>query len=176
MPENRDRVGICGDMWYVLDLQVKYWWELGGSSADKLYIVRIIVDDWYNSVEYHAYVSGRLDALGQTAYAREAYEFALEAYHCAPGYHENIPAPPPNLALTYNIGAHNFAHCYVLRAEDVFENPVATLQSWGISSSKDIGEVVYGLVKVGLLVASPGDAKEQFDGLFSIKNLLSTSN
>jgi len=130
------------------------------------------MENWYNSVEYHSHVAERLDALGVTAYDREAYEFALEAYQFAHEYHENIPAPPKDIELTYNISAHNYAYYYLLHAKAVFENPIATLKSWDILSSRDIGEVVYGLVKVGLLREHPGDAKEQFEGIFTINDVL----
>lgn len=130
------------------------------------------MDNWYNATEYHAHVAERLEVLGEKKYVIEAYEFALEAYQYAPEYHENIPALPPNVWPTYNISAFNLAYCYVLHAKEVFEDPRGTLCSWGITSSMDIGEIVYGLVCVGLLDQSPGDRKEQFDGLFLIKDVL----
>ncbi|MFV9681664.1 hypothetical protein ACNFD4_03100 [Pseudomonas sp. NY15367] len=130
------------------------------------------MDNWYNTIEYQNHVAERLEELGETRYDLEAYEFALEAYQYAPQYHENIPAPPPNLGLTYHVSAFNFAYCYVLHAKEVFEDPRDTLSSWGITSSMDICEIVYGLVGVGLLDQSPYDRKKQFEGLFLVKDML----
>ena len=130
------------------------------------------MDNWRNTIEYHIHVVERLEALGGTKYDREAYEFALEVYQYAPEYHEDVPAPPPELGLAYHVSAYNFAYCYVLHAKEVFEVPIDTLSSWGIFSSMDIGAVVYGLVSVGLLEQSPDDKKEQFEGLFLVKDVL----
>jgi uncharacterized repeat protein (TIGR04138 family) len=130
------------------------------------------MDNWYNTYEYYTFVAERLDVLGQTKYSREASEFALEVYECATQYYVNIPKPPPNIGLLYNLDAYNFAHCFLLHAKEVFENPGHTLSSWGLITSKDIGEVVYGLVSVGLLVQNRDDKKEQFEGLFLINNML----
>ncbi|MWV13569.1 hypothetical protein F3I62_15815 [Pseudomonas sp. R-28-1W-6] len=130
------------------------------------------MDNWYNTIEYQTHVAEKLEALGETKYDREAYEFALEAYQYAPEYHENIPTPPPNLGLAYHVSAFNFAHCYVLHAKEVFEAPKDTLSSWGVFSSTDIGEIVYGLVRIGLLDQGPEDKKEQFEGLFLITDVL----
>jgi uncharacterized repeat protein (TIGR04138 family) len=130
------------------------------------------MDNWYNTIEYQTHVAEQLEALGDTKYEHEAYEFALEAYQHVPEYHENIPAPPPNLGLAYHVSAFNFAHCYVLHAKEVFEDPKYTLSSWGVFSSVDIGEIVYGLVRIGLLDQGPEDKKEQFEGLFLITDVL----
>ncbi|WP_394238993.1 hypothetical protein [Pseudomonas anguilliseptica] len=130
------------------------------------------MDNWYNTIEYQTYVAEKLEELGETKYDLEAYEFALEAYQYAPEYHENIPAPPSNLGLAYHVSAFNFAHCYVLHAKEVFEAPKDTLSSWGVFSSMDIGEIVYGLVSIGLLDQGPEDKKEQFEELFLITDVL----
>ena len=40
------------------------------------------------------------------------------------------------------------------------------LEHWGIRSTGDIGDVVFALVELGLLISQPTDRKEDFVGLF----------
>lgn len=39
----------------------------------------------------------------------------------------------------------------------------AVLRSWGLKSGRDFGNVVYLMIDAGLLSASPGDRREDFD-------------
>jgi uncharacterized repeat protein (TIGR04138 family) len=40
------------------------------------------------------------------------------------------------------------------------------LEHWGIRTSDDIGDVVFTLVDLGLLVTAPGDTRDDFVGVF----------
>lgn len=40
------------------------------------------------------------------------------------------------------------------------------LEYWGVRSTGDIGEIVFTLVDLGLLISQPGDTREEFAGLF----------
>lgn len=40
------------------------------------------------------------------------------------------------------------------------------LEHWGVRDSADIGEIVFALVDVGLLMKQPNDSKEDFIGVF----------
>ncbi|MBX7118009.1 MAG: hypothetical protein K1X31_03310 [Gemmatimonadaceae bacterium] len=40
------------------------------------------------------------------------------------------------------------------------------LGHWGVTSTADLGEIVFALVDVGLLMKQPNDAKEDFLGVF----------
>ena len=40
------------------------------------------------------------------------------------------------------------------------------LEYWGIRSTVDIGEIVFTLVDLGLLISQPNDTREEFVGLF----------
>jgi len=46
------------------------------------------------------------------------------------------------------------------------------LQDWGITRSEDVGKIIFGLVQEGLIQTSEGDRIEQFEGLFTLENLL----
>jgi uncharacterized repeat protein (TIGR04138 family) len=40
------------------------------------------------------------------------------------------------------------------------------LDHWGIRSTSDIGDIVFTLVELGLLISQPGDTREEFMGVF----------
>jgi uncharacterized repeat protein (TIGR04138 family) len=46
--------------------------------------------------------------------------------------------------------------------------PVArlVLEHWGVRSTGDIGDIVFTLVDLGLLISQPNDTREEFTGLF----------
>lgn len=43
----------------------------------------------------------------------------------------------------------------------------AVLEHWGISSTGEIGEIVFTLIEAGLLKAQESDRREDFDGVFA---------
>ena len=46
------------------------------------------------------------------------------------------------------------------------------LQSWGVRSTSDFGEVVYNLIKIGDMSMSPGDSREHFDDVYDFEQVL----
>lgn len=130
------------------------------------------MDDWQAMAEYNANIEEKLDALGETPYARAAYEFVLEVTEAAPSYYEGLPKPPPFHSVHFHLTAADFAYCYLLHAKAVFEQPLEMLTGWGLRNSMDIGVVVYALVGVGLMLERADDSLEQFEGLFEIAEAL----
>jgi uncharacterized repeat protein (TIGR04138 family) len=126
------------------------------------------MDDWQAMAEYDVGIEKQLDAMGETQYAREAYEFALEVIEHAPNYYEGLPTPPPFHRVHFHLTAEDYACCYLLHAKEVFEQPLEMLTTWGLRTSNDIGNVVYELVAAGLIIKRDGDSHEQFHGLFDI--------
>lgn len=45
------------------------------------------------------------------------------------------------------------------------------LEHWGVSSSADLGEIVFTLVETGLLRSQPGDSKDDFIGVFDFHDV-----
>lgn len=48
------------------------------------------------------------------------------------------------------------------------------LEHWGISGSKDVGNIVYNLIDVGVFGRQESDTREQFDNLQPLGELLDT--
>ena len=48
----------------------------------------------------------------------------------------------------------------------------SVLRHWGISTTRDIGEIVYALVDVSLLSTQPGDRVEDFEGVYEFQDAL----
>lgn len=46
----------------------------------------------------------------------------------------------------------------------------AVLEHWGLRDSAGIGEIVFALVDVGLLMSQPNDSKEDFVGVFDFRD------
>ena len=130
------------------------------------------MDEWDDKFQNEMNVIDQLNAIENDVYPQEAYAFALEVYHNAPQYFENVPPPPKEVAISYDLDVYNFAHSFILHAKEVFEDPLEKLNSWGIKTSRNIGEVTYGLVGVGLLLESANDDLEKFNDLFKVEELL----
>ena len=45
------------------------------------------------------------------------------------------------------------------------------LEHWSIRSTRDIGEIVFNLLEVGILSKDEADSREDFDDLFDFKNV-----
>lgn len=50
------------------------------------------------------------------------------------------------------------------------------LNSWGVYSTSDFGEIVYNLIKVGVLKKSPRDRRSHFDGVFDFDEAFSSED
>ena len=47
------------------------------------------------------------------------------------------------------------------------------LREWGITSSEDVGRIIYAFVAAGWMKAEPGDSVQDFDGLFMLDSWFS---
>ncbi len=46
------------------------------------------------------------------------------------------------------------------------------LNSWGLTSTSDVGNIVYNLIEIGLMKKSPRDRREDFDNVFDFDSAL----
>jgi uncharacterized repeat protein (TIGR04138 family) len=109
-------------------------------------------------------------------YPLEAYQFVREALSYAqeliavdrgPG----ISSPPPRVAQQSEPERHLTGQqlCQAIRlyALDEFGYMAKTvLKSWGVKSTGDFGEIVYNLIKVGVMKKSETDRREDFDNVY----------
>ncbi len=99
-------------------------------------------------------------------YSAEAYTFMRQALDAASEqFHKEKESPHLNAEELY-MGAT--AHAL----EEYGPLARLVLSRWGIRHSKDIGAVVYNLIEVGVFGKQEGDAREQFDHLQSLAELL----
>lgn len=49
------------------------------------------------------------------------------------------------------------------------------LEQWGVTSTEDVGEIVYLLIDHGLLFKSPEDSKEDFKGVYDFREAFDES-
>ena len=62
------------------------------------------------------------------------------------------------------------------QAQDYFKDEaeaIELLAEWGIRTSEDVGKIVFGLVKRGILIPTGTDRIEDFAGKFSLSDLFS---
>lgn len=72
-------------------------------------------------------------------------------------------------SATTHITAVGFCNLWCARARKTFgTSAAAMLRSWGITSSDDIGQIVYALVALGWIEASNNDSPADFNGLFTV--------
>jgi uncharacterized repeat protein (TIGR04138 family) len=90
-------------------------------------------------------------------YAPRAYAFVLAALeYCQ----ERRPARG-------HIDAQELAHgCRDFALEQFGLTARTVLSHWGVSRTQDLGDIVYHLIDVGLLVSQPQDRLEDFDDVF----------
>jgi uncharacterized repeat protein (TIGR04138 family) len=76
---------------------------------------------------------------------------------------------------TIHLRADDICRAFVEQAQDYFASPleaVESLRAWGIHRSEDVGCIIYGLVYCGRLTAKAGDRLEDFNGQFTLADLL----
>jgi uncharacterized repeat protein (TIGR04138 family) len=44
------------------------------------------------------------------------------------------------------------------------------LEHWGVRTSADIGDIVFTMVDLGLLLTQPGDSRDEFAGVFDFQD------
>ena len=106
-------------------------------------------------------------------YKIEAYQFVREALSFAQevmgmGIAEPVPSTEgqPERHLTGQ-QLCEASRQYALDQYGLLAKTV--LESWGIKSTGDFGEIVYNLIEVDLMKKSEADRREDFDGVFDFK-------
>ncbi len=113
-------------------------------------------------------------------YTVEAYQFVREALSYAQdvmglGVTESVPGGDPQ-QIDRHLTGQQLCEASRLYALDQFGLMAKTvLESWGIRSTDDLGEIVYNLIKVDLMKKSDSDRREDFDGVFDFDRGLTES-
>lgn len=90
-------------------------------------------------------------------YDEQAYLFVLSALE----FCQN------KLKVRRHISAAELAHsCRDLALERFGLMSRLVLERWGVHGTSDIGEIVFALVELGLLVKQPADTREEFASVF----------
>jgi uncharacterized repeat protein (TIGR04138 family) len=83
-------------------------------------------------------------------------------------------APHSYLWGTGPVSTDDVCRAFCHHARGYFNDPaegMELLREWGICGSKDLGRILFGLVNVGALQASPDDRAENFVGKFTIETV-----
>jgi len=109
-------------------------------------------------------------------YKREAYQFVTEALHYAqeelgmgsPGqYDPHQRAYEPHLT-----GQQLCEAVRIYSLEQFGYMAKVVLNTWGIYSTSDVGEVVYNLIGIGKMKKSKRDRREDFDNVYEFEEAL----
>jgi len=111
-------------------------------------------------------------------YRPQAYELVWEALHFA--HHElgmgtpqpsepldpNNPSAEPDKPEPHLTGQElcEAIRQYALREYGLLAKTV--LKGWGITSTSDFGEIVYNLIRIGLMRKTKNDRREDFDNVY----------
>ena len=99
--------------------------------------------------------------LRETRYDEQAYLFILSA----------LEYSQSRLDSRRHISAAELARsCRELALERYGLMSRIVLERWGLTSTGDIGEVVFTLVDLGFLVKQPSDSREEFAGLYDFES------
>src|SRR5690348_12587270 len=115
------------------------------------------------SVPELAFRDGVMDRirLRETRYDEQAYLFVLSA----------LEFSQSRLDSRRHITAGELAaSCRELALERYGLMSRIVLERWGLTSTADIGEVVFTLVELGFLVKQPTDTREEFAGLYDFES------
>lgn len=104
-------------------------------------------------------------------YTLEAYQFvrdglayAQEVLELGNPQESDAELPEPHLS------GQELCHAIRMYAIDQFGYMAKTvLNSWGISSTHDLGEIVYNLIEIGMMKKSDEDRREHFDSVFDFE-------
>ena len=97
-------------------------------------------------------------------FTEEAYTFVMEGLHYYNQKH--------NIKPGQHITARQLLEGIIEYAQKSF-GPMAkfTLNSWGIHATKDIGLIVYNMIKVGLMGKTERDSLEEFFDVFDFESV-----
>ena len=100
-------------------------------------------------------------------FIREGLRYAQELLHPATGDGD------VEVKVSRHITGQDLCHALRHLAHDHFGYlALPVLQSWGLRSTSDFGEVVYNLIKIGWMSMSPGDSREHFDDVYDFEQVL----
>ena len=111
-----------------------------------------------------------------TRYKREAYQFVTEALHFAqeelgmgtpPQYDPNQEKYEPHLT-----GQQLCEAVRVYALEQFGYMAKVVLNSWGLKSTSDVGDIVYNLIAIGKMKKSRRDRREDFDNVYEFDEAL----
>lgn len=101
------------------------------------------------------------------AFIREGLDYAQQLLYPAKG------EPDSKVKLSRHITGQDLCHAMRHLAHDRYGYlALPVLQSWGLRSTSDFGEVVYNLIKIGIMSKSPGDSREHFDDVYDFEQAL----
>jgi uncharacterized repeat protein (TIGR04138 family) len=108
-----------------------------------------------------------LDLLKQDQrYHIEAYQFVREALAYAQEIFKNNP-PPEAQAGENHITGQQLCEAIRLYSLEQFGFMAKTvLNSWGVHSTSDFGEIVYNLIRIKHMKKSSSDRREDFDNVY----------
>lgn len=99
-------------------------------------------------------------------YPIDAFVFVQDALRLAVDRNKEQAEPSPHVRAD--------ALCEMVRRLAVgyfgSEEARAVFCDWNIRTSDDVGRIVWAMVRGGVMLAHPGDAPEQFHGLFSVED------
>ena len=109
-------------------------------------------------------------------YKYEAYQFIREALQFA---HEHLPnltrsegttsSSPGKPTPRHITGQQLCEACRLYAIEQYGYLGRMVLQSWGIHSTSDLGEIVYNLIRIEQMRKSDSDRREDFDDVYSFE-------
>lgn len=104
----------------------------------------------------------------------EAYQFVRDALAYAHNVLHMVDDVPDALTAEIQGERHLTGQqlCHAIRqyAVDQYGYMAKTvLNSWGIESTKHFGDIVYNLIRVGLMKKSPEDRREDFDDVYTFE-------
>ncbi|MBM3999133.1 MAG: hypothetical protein FJ297_06245 [Planctomycetes bacterium] len=109
-------------------------------------------------------------------FALDAYLFIAESLCHAQellAAQRGVPSGGPREDADPHLTGPELCEAIRLRALDQFGLLAkAVLNTWGIHSTGDIGDVVYNLIRIGEMRKSKRDRREDFDGVFDFDDAL----
>ena len=102
-----------------------------------------------------------------TRYKLEAYQLVHEALSWAQDLFEAGKQTPVEPSGERHVTGQQLCHALRSLAFDQYGLMAKTvLATWGITSTRDIGNVVSNMIEAGLMRKSPEDRREDFDDVF----------
>lgn len=105
-----------------------------------------------------------------TGYSIDAVMFVYDVWRVAA-----LETRPRNHdVMARQVTAIDICAAFLEHAQNYFNDPAEALEllaEWGLSNSRDVGRIIFGMASAQWIAARPGDSEEQFDGLFTLDTL-----